>query len=402
MSSTLRRSLAIGAIVGVACTSVIIGQGASVALPPPPTPGANCPSKGELVPGFLCAQRGAATIWIKAASAPKAGARCSLKGASVTGLVCKVKKGALAWVASSSSGSSPGGSSGGSTSGTPAAQTPAAPSSSSAAGVWTATASNSLYTSGSLPVGTSYSGTSGSSGTVFVCRTQGGMDGASSSNVPWISGGVWYPGQKVAVTGSNSKPGSVSIAVSGARRVISGNGLPSTSSVGNFPITSSQPAYAYDRNPNSVLPYGLSVSVPASPAIAGSPGCLGGGAIGYTTNGVAIFNALDAANRDAAAYETLDGCFGHPQKDGVYHFHTISACVGAGSATENSAVFGFMLDGFPITGPWEGGRKLTNADLDMCHGKTSEITVDGARVTMYHYVATEEFPYTASCYRGSK
>ena len=30
-----------------------------------------------------------------------------------------------------------------------------------------------------------------------------------------------------------------------------------------------------------------------------------------------------------------------------------------------------------------------------------EITWDGEKVTMYHYHATHEFPYTVGCYRGT-
>ena len=34
-------------------------------------------------------------------------------------------------------------------------------------------------------------------------------------------------------------------------------------------------------------------------------------------------------------------------------------------------------------------------------GRTSEITWHGNRTTMYHYVATADFPYLVSCYRGT-
>ena len=227
-------------------------------------------------------------------------------------------------------------------------------------------------------------------------------DGGASVDGPWIRGSRWYPAEKVKVDGARNMNGSVAGSLSAGRRVISGNGLPVTSLAGNYPISSSSAAYQYDRNPNSILGYGLNISVPAVPQVAASPSCLDGGAIGYTTNGVAIFNALDGGNRDAPAHETLDKCWGHPERTGQYHFHTMSTCVGDGSATQNSRVWGFMLDGFPITGPWENGAMLTTADLDICHGKTSTITLDGAAVSTYHYVATEDYPYTAGCYRGSR
>jgi hypothetical protein len=47
------------------------------------------------------------------------------------------------------------------------------------------------------------------------------------------------------------------------------------------------------------------------------------------------------------------------------------------------------------------GNILTTDDLDECHGISSEITLDGKRVKMYHYVMTQDFPYSISCFRGT-
>jgi hypothetical protein len=47
------------------------------------------------------------------------------------------------------------------------------------------------------------------------------------------------------------------------------------------------------------------------------------------------------------------------------------------------------------------GRELTNADLDACHGRVSEVDWDGTRVSMYRYVLTREYPYTIGCFRGT-
>jgi hypothetical protein len=44
---------------------------------------------------------------------------------------------------------------------------------------------------------------------------------------------------------------------------------------------------------------------------------------------------------------------------------------------------------------------MTNADLDVCHGTTSKIKLDGKLQRSYHYVATREFPYTIGCFRGT-
>ncbi|HAJ61709.1 MAG TPA: hypothetical protein DCP31_22720 [Cyanobacteria bacterium UBA8543] len=60
------------------------------------------------------------------------------------------------------------------------------------------------------------------------------------------------------------------------------------------------------------------------------------------------------------------------------------------------------MDGFGIYGHrGEGGKVLTNADLDACHGHTHPIEWDGKQVNLYHYHATWEYPYTVGCYRGT-
>jgi len=64
-------------------------------------------------------------------------------------------------------------------------------------------------------------------------------------------------------------------------------------------------------------------------------------------------------------------------------------------------VIGWALDGFPITGPVvRKGDVLTTKDLDKCHGITSTVKVGGKKVKSYHYVMTQDFPYSVSCFRG--
>jgi hypothetical protein len=124
-----------------------------------------------------------------------------------------------------------------------------------------------------------------------------------------------------------------------------------------------------------------------------------GGESGIMLTGIALFNAFDAGGRDAGAWEVQDGCEGHPDKDSIYHYHTLSSCIKDVSV---HTVIGYALDGFPITGPDVGVNSvLTTYDLDECHGITSQITLDGKTVTMYHYVMTEDFPYSVSCFRGT-
>ena len=183
----------------------------------------------------------------------------------------------------------------------------------------------------------------------------------------------------------------------------SGNGLPKWGTTGEFPISSSDDAYRYDRNPNSIYAQSVSYSLPRHPKAASSAGCLPMGAIGIAKNGVAIFNALDAGDRDAVAHEVQDSCGGHPQMNGIYHYHDIPSCLTRGEPKNRaSGLVGWALDGYPIFGPrGHGGKLLTDEDLDACHGRTSKVFYEGRWQRMYHYNATLEYPYTLGCFHGT-
>lgn len=62
---------------------------------------------------------------------------------------------------------------------------------------------------------------------------------------------------------------------------------------------------------------------------------------------------------------------------------------------------GYAVDGFPIFAQYEDGRKITNADLDQCHGHVHEIVDQGVVRSVYHYHITEEAPYTLGCLMGT-
>jgi hypothetical protein len=67
----------------------------------------------------------------------------------------------------------------------------------------------------------------------------------------------------------------------------------------------------------------------------------------------------------------------------------------------NSPLVGYRLDGLGIYGSYENGRQRISADLDGCNGRANLIDWDGRKVSMYHYVATVDFPYTFGCMRGT-
>jgi hypothetical protein len=259
------------------------------------------------------------------------------------------------------------------------------------------------YASGLLPVGDGKSVTDApKAGYVYACAGYANNlkadQGGAGTRGPWFTNNntQYDINKKLHVQGVVTWQASFSNKISGAARTIITNDLPNHTT-GVFPISAADPAYAYDRNPNSIKGQTLTYSLNSGPAY-GTPKCMGGQA-GIMLTGVALFNGFDAGGRDAGAWEVQDSCDGHPQKEGEYHYHTLSSCIKDVSV---KTVIGFGLDGFPITGPQVAANNiLTTADLDECHGLTSQVVLDGKNVTMYHYVMTEDFPYSISCFRST-
>lgn len=253
-----------------------------------------------------------------------------------------------------------------------------------------------------LPLGDGHVSGLARRGYVYACQQGPGRPGGARHAGPWIHGSTFDLTAKAVVDGRVRWDGKVRFAVRGGRLVVTGNALPTSTPTGRFPIAPTDDAYAYDRNPNAIAAQRISLSLPASPKVAASPSCLPMGMIGIAVNGVAIFNALDDSHRDAVAHETQDACEGHPQRRGIYHYHSIPPCLAGKTAKSQRALVGYALDGFPILGPrGESGKLLTNADLDACHGHVGWITLHGKRVRVYHYHATLEYPYTLGCFRGT-
>jgi hypothetical protein len=259
-----------------------------------------------------------------------------------------------------------------------------------------------------LPVGDGKVTTAGArKGYVYRCGGNTAVNNQAAgaqTNGPWIkSDGTYDSTAKAIVDGKVSWPGSVSFKDEGSSLKVTSNGVPTGSTTGVYPVQATDDAAQYDRNPNSISEQSVSYTLPAHPKIAKRASCLTPGPIGIAKNGVAIFDALDAGNRDAVAHELQDSCGGHPQMSGLYHYHNIPACLTEGEPTNQaSGVVGYALDGIPIYGPrGEGGTLVSNDQLDECHGRTSVVTYHGKRVRMYHYQATLEYPYTLGCFKGT-
>ncbi len=251
-----------------------------------------------------------------------------------------------------------------------------------------------------LPLGDGHISTQPEVGSVWSCQTNFGNGGASHSG-SWInSDGTFNETVKPTVSGSANWTSVFNVSLQGDSRIITGNGLPDHPT-GNYPISPGDRAYLYDHNPNHISAQTVNLNLPANPTLASQPSCLTLGPIGIMLTGSYLFDALDAGGRDAVAHEVQDSCQGHPQQDGTYHYHSLTSCVpDQVDANGNSPLVGYALDGFGIYGPVQNGKTLTTADLDACHGITSEVEWDGKLVNMYHYVATADYPYTLGCFRG--
>jgi hypothetical protein len=283
-------------------------------------------------------------------------------------------------------------------------------SSSSAASVAiaTATATRNTVNASVLPAGSSwlttlplgdnkYSTVAPKKGYIYLCNVQSGGQG-SQVNGPWIHGTTWTPSEKIHVEGSVAWPeATYAMKVLSGMRTIASNDLPTDHTTGTFPVAATDPAAKYDRNQGTIAAHSYFFSFPASPAALTTPGCIYG-EVGIMNDGVLLFDGFDALYRDALAHELQDTHDGHPNNEG-YHKHGFITDI---KNVAVSQVVGFAFDGYPITGPLlPGGKYLTTNDLDECHGMTSSITLDGKTQSSYHYVLTQDFPYSVSCFHGS-
>jgi YHYH protein len=255
-----------------------------------------------------------------------------------------------------------------------------------------------------LPIGdASVTTTSAGVGKLYACRAGNANAPGASADGPWlnVAAGTWDSTTKLAVKGEISWPtAKYSETVSGGVRTLTSNNLPVDIKSGAFPIAPDDPSYAYDRNPGRITSTDTTFTLVETGAVASQPSCMNEGAVGMLKNGVRIFNALDARNHDAVAHESQDLCQGHPAMT-TYHYHNIPSCL-RNAATGPSTVVGWMADGFPIVVERDANGALpTNADLDECHGRTSPILLNGNVVTLYHYSATLEFPYSIGCFKGT-
>ncbi|MEZ5349078.1 MAG: hypothetical protein R2714_07745 [Microthrixaceae bacterium] len=180
------------------------------------------------------------------------------------------------------------------------------------------------YADGILPVGDGRVATDGAQkGSVYLC--EGGEGGGASERGPWfVNNDTEYDiNLKIAVGGEVEWDGEYSVTVDGDERVISTNAVPHDHTTGEFPVDPEEPAYQYDRNPNTIEEQALDYRVSALPTMSAEPECMGGEA------GVMVSRVTDSSTPSHGQ----QGCrrLGDPgrlrrssEQTGQYRYHTLS------------------------------------------------------------------------------
>ncbi len=188
----------------------------------------------------------------------------------------------------------------------------------------------------------------------------------------------------------------LAVTVNEEKIVISSSNLPDHKSMY---YANNNPLYAaysepnnpdFKKNPNKIEPQNLVFTIPRYPAKATNHETTPMGPMGISVNSVAFFNQSAAPGDDILdELNTFDQYEGHPAQKGDYHYHIEPTWLT--ETLGNDAFLGLLLDGFPVYGPVENGKTLTNDDLDDYHGHTSATAEfpDG----IYHYHITGDLPW---------
>jgi hypothetical protein len=146
----------------------------------------------------------------------------------------------------------------------------------------------------------------------------------------------------------------------------------------------------WSQNPNTIAESDCTYKIPLNPVVATNHSATPLGPMGVAINGVPIFNQYAAMGAPLTnEVNSFDQYDGHPQQQGMYHYHAEPYYLTTNKG--KGALIGFLLDGFPVYGPLENGKTITNADLDVYHGHIA-VTTDYPN-GIYHYHTTTADPY---------
>jgi len=143
-------------------------------------------------------------------------------------------------------------------------------------------------------------------------------------------------------------------------------------------------------NPNRIATQNYTFKIPFEPKESTTHSATPLGAIGVSLNGVPFYNQYAGPNQPLTnEINSFDQYGGHPAQQGRYHYHLEPFYLTATKG--NDVLLGFLLDGFPVYGPFENGAAVTNDMLDDYHGH--EHATDDYPEGIYHYHITNEDPY---------
>jgi hypothetical protein len=226
---------------------------------------------------------------------------------------------------------------------------------------------------------------------VIICACKkNSSDDSSSTTTTTIGAGVPDVYKKIY--------GATDIEISGNYVVIKATSLPDHKSpyyLGTQWASTKYEAYNgtntnWSQNPNTIAESDVTYKIPLNPTVASTHQATPGGPIGVAINGVPLFDQYAAMGSPLTSeINSFDQYGGHPQQQGMYHYHAEPFYLTATKGKD--ALIGFLLDGFPVYGPTENGKTITNADLDIYHGHTSA-TADYPN-GIYHYHITSTDPY---------
>ncbi len=256
----------------------------------------------------------------------------------------------------------------------------------------TATLMPGMLASGTGNLSYAVSGTPSAVGTANFAISFGGQSCTLSLTVNSAGGGPTLP----AVY--NKIYGATSITFDGTWVTIKCNALPDHKSI-YYPTTN--PLYenfsgttfggfTFVKNPNTIATQNITLKIPVNPVVAATHAATPMGTMGVALNGVPFFNQYAAGGSPLTNEITsFDQWWGHPQMNGMYHYHVEPKYLTNVKATP-AALMGFLLDGFPVYGPKEENGSDPSG-LDVYHGHT-HVTADYP-AGIYHYHFTATAPY---------
>ena len=130
-------------------------------------------------------------------------------------------------------------------------------------------------------------------------------------------------------------------------------------------------------DPNSISAQNYTMNLPAVPNT--QTQAMGLGVVGFAVNGVSLFDNQAAPGDDIYKESgSFDQCQGHPQNNGVYHYHSEPYAI----SSNDSSLIGVMRDGYFVYGrkDFDGSTPT----LDSAGGHTGT-TPDSPITAVYHY-----------------